>query len=96
MRGVIAAFVVAMVSCVSYGACATEPFPGGPLSLDEIDARIREVREEIMIYQNRATYADRQAQQLMSHDFFGYRRALEERELNRQIVDSLNKKLEAL
>lgn len=85
-----------MVSFGGIAVCDTKAPPVSQRSLADIDAHIKEVKEEIRIYQSRAVYADRQALQLSTHDFFGYRQSLEEREHNLDVVKALQKELAIL
>ena len=62
----------------------------------QIDAQIKDVKEQIEIYQNRAFYTDREAQRLMTRDFFAYRQYLLERDRDLATVESLKKELNAL
>jgi hypothetical protein len=62
----------------------------------DIDARIDDVKEQIAIYQNRAFYTDREAQRLMTRDFFAYRRYLIERDRDLGTVRALQRKLAEL
>ncbi len=87
--------------CVAMASCAAFATDDGAerasaQTTEAIDARIKEVREEIAIYQRRALFADRRAQRLLPHDFLGHRQALVRRERYRQTVDSLQKELAAL
>ncbi len=96
MRHLLIALFLAMVSCGSIAVCDTKAPPVSQMSLAEIDAHIKEVKVDIRIYQSRAVYADRQAQQLSTHDFFGYRQSLEERDQNLDAVKALQKELAIL
>jgi hypothetical protein len=96
MRNLLIAFFLALVSCSSSAVCDTKAPSVSQMSLADIDVRIKEVKVNIRIYQNRAVYADRQAQQLSTHDFFGYRQSLDERDQNLEAVKALQKELAIL
>lgn len=66
------------------------------VSTDDTDARIKYVKEQIAIYQQRAFYTDREAQRLMSRDFFAYRRYLIERDKDLETVRALQRELAEL
>ena len=66
------------------------------VSSKNIDARIKCVKEQIAIYQHRAFYTDREAQRLMTRDFFAYRRYLVERDKDLETVRALQRELAEL
>ena len=55
-----------------------------------------ELREQIQVYKNRAKYADRQAQRLMTLDYTSYRFYIQMREKNLGMVTALEKELQKI
>lgn len=93
MRMVLTPLFLMTILCGNMTLCEEEAPQVSHMSIADIDARMKAIKEDIQVYQNRAFYADKEAQQLTTHDFFGYRQALNERDQNQQIVIALKKEL---
>lgn len=72
-----------------------EPFPP-PVSLEDVDYQIQLCKQTIEEYQSRARMFDEKAQNLLSHDYMGYRNTEAMSQRCRAIADDLSKHLQQL
>ena len=86
------AFIIVSAYALSDGASSSKTSS----SLFDVNVRIKDVKEQIQIYQNRAFYADREAQRLLSLDYYAYRRYLMERDRDLETVEALKQELAVL
>ena len=96
MRMFVGGIILTMISFGSMGLCENVSPPEREMALSEIDVRIKDVKRQIQIYQNRAFFTDREAQRLLTLDYFAYRHYLLERDRDLNTVDALKQELAVL